>query len=289
MKHYIKLARPFTLLAPAVGFVCGSVMARGGGDAGLSAAVWVGAAAGALINAFSNALNQIHDLGIDRINRPERPLPSGALTVARARVFCAVTLAASLAMAYAVRPRLVPVFAGAAFLTWLYSAPPARLKRWWAAGNLSIALARGVLVPVAGWAAVAPPDRPDPWAAGAVLGLFLFGAAGTKDFADAPGDRAAGVRSLPVALGPARAARIMAPFLVVPFLLIPLFIQYHLLARAAMPVTALALYGAFVAFIMLKHYRSDDVTSDSRAVWILMYLLLMLAQVAVAVCYAAGG
>ena len=56
-----------------------------------------------------------------------------------------------------------------------------------------------------------------------------------------------------------------------------------------MPATALSLYGAFVAFIMLKHYKNDDVTSDSRAVWNHMYLLLMLAQAAFAVCYVADG
>jgi 4-hydroxybenzoate polyprenyltransferase len=31
----------------------------------------------AVLNAASNALNQIYDLEIDRVNKPLRPLPSG--------------------------------------------------------------------------------------------------------------------------------------------------------------------------------------------------------------------
>ena len=38
----------------------------------------------ALLNAGNNALNQIYDLEIDRVNKPKRPLTSGRLTIAQA-------------------------------------------------------------------------------------------------------------------------------------------------------------------------------------------------------------
>ena len=35
----------------------------------------------ATLNAASNVLNQVHDLDLDRINKPERPIPSGAVSI----------------------------------------------------------------------------------------------------------------------------------------------------------------------------------------------------------------
>ena len=44
----------------------------------------------AVLNAASNAINQIYDLEIDRINKPQRPLPSGRLTMREAWIFTLV-------------------------------------------------------------------------------------------------------------------------------------------------------------------------------------------------------
>ena len=281
------LARPGTLAAPLVGFYCGAVMAWQATAPGqpLPERVWLGALGGVLLNAFSNALNQIFDIGIDRINRPERPLPAGRLNRVHAGVFAFICLAEALALGALLSRALLAVFAAAALCTVLYSVPPARFKRHWLPAHVVMAAARGLLIPVAGWAAVAPPLRPDPWAAGAVLFLFVLGAAATKDFADMPGDRANGIRTLPVVFGPAAAARIIAPFLIVPFLLIPALTNNGWLAPQVRALSALALYGAFVAVLMIRGQVRPRQGKGSRAVWVHMYILLMLAQVGFAVCY----
>jgi 4-hydroxybenzoate polyprenyltransferase len=283
IRDIIALTRPFTLLAPLVGFYCGAIMAWQSALPGAEfpPRVWLGAAGGVLLNIFSNAVNQIYDLEIDRINRPERPLPSGRLKVWHAWVVALACLAEALALGALLSRELLLVFAAAALCTWLYSAPPARFKRHWLPAHAVMAAARGLLIPAAGWAAVAPLSHPDPWAAGAVLFLFVLGAAATKDFADMPGDSANGIKTLPVAFGPARAARMIAPFLVIPFLLIPGFTNAGWLDPATRPLTALALYGAFVAVLMIRGQAAP-----SRAAWVHMYLLLMLAQAGFAVCYA---
>ena len=54
----------------------------------------IGSAMAALLNAGNNALNQIYDLEIDRVNKPKRPLTSGRLTVAQAWWFTNVDLCA---------------------------------------------------------------------------------------------------------------------------------------------------------------------------------------------------
>ncbi|MCF7827145.1 MAG: geranylgeranylglycerol-phosphate geranylgeranyltransferase, partial [Candidatus Marinimicrobia bacterium] len=46
------------------------------------------------INAGGNIINDIYDLEIDRINRPDRPLPSGAMSVKQARIYLIFLFAA---------------------------------------------------------------------------------------------------------------------------------------------------------------------------------------------------
>ena len=60
----------------------------------------------ALLNAGNNALNQIYDLDIDRVNKPKRPLPSGRLTIAQVWWFTNITYALALALAWLVVPDL---------------------------------------------------------------------------------------------------------------------------------------------------------------------------------------
>jgi len=46
--------------------------------------VVLGSACASFLNAANNALNQIYDLEIDRINKPKRPLVTGELSIRQA-------------------------------------------------------------------------------------------------------------------------------------------------------------------------------------------------------------
>ena len=82
----LEFSRPFTLVAPALGFASGAATAYGA----VPRETWhtdvllypiLGLTMAAVLNGASNALNQIYDLEIDRVNKPKRPLPSGRLSV----------------------------------------------------------------------------------------------------------------------------------------------------------------------------------------------------------------
>src|SRR5438046_4907817 len=90
VKSYIKLARPFTLLPPLFGIISGAVCAWGSAHnpdpsravtASVILTVALGSLCASFLNAASNALNQICDLEIDRINKPSRPLVTGAISL----------------------------------------------------------------------------------------------------------------------------------------------------------------------------------------------------------------
>ena len=68
-----EFSRPFTLVAPALGFASGAATAAGAFPRealtqGLIVYPLIGLLMAAVLNAASNALNQIYDLDIDRIN-----------------------------------------------------------------------------------------------------------------------------------------------------------------------------------------------------------------------------
>ena len=206
-RTYLELGRPFTLVAPALGFLSGGLTALGAAPpeplsmASLTYPL-IGSLMAAVLNAGNNALNQIYDLEIDRINKPKRPLPSGRVSTSDAWVFAAVTYLLALVLAWLVAPggrhECFWIVLVAVICTFIYSMPPLRTKRLGIWANITIAIPRGVLLKVAGWSSVKTIVGIEPWYIGAIFGLFLLGATTTKDFADMEGDRLGGCRTLPI-------------------------------------------------------------------------------------------
>lgn len=290
---YWELARPFTLIAPALGMFTGSVIALGAIPQvpltpWVAAKIALGTLMAAVLNAASNALNQVTDLEADRINKPGRPIPSGRMTVPEALRAAGFLYLLAFLLAAPIGPQVTLLAGTAAVLTVLYSAPPFRLKAVPYLANVVIAVPRGVLLKVAGWACVRDFGRFEPWYIGLVFGLFLLGATTTKDFADMRGDAAAGFRTLPVIHGPRRAAWLIAPFLVLPFLLIPYGLREGFLTGHAgflYGLTALlGVWGAYVVWLMVR--RPDDLArTENHPSWTHMYVMMFVAQVGFALAY----
>src|SRR5262249_30475023 len=168
---YVALARPFTLLPPLLGILSGSVCAFGSVHnpdparrftLAVAATVVLGSLCASLMNAASNAINQIYDLEIDRLNKPGRPLVTGELSLGEAWGFSwvfyvlalvptwlvvpypYVTLAARLRAPVALHETFFIYLAGLLF-TFIYSAPGlGRTKVRGMAANFTIAIPRGI-------------------------------------------------------------------------------------------------------------------------------------------------
>ncbi len=297
LHDYLELSRPFTLVAPALGFLSGGLTAIGAApyepwSPWLVIYPVLGALMAAVLNAASNTLNQIYDLDIDRINKPRRPLPEGRIPLRAAWIFTWVTYAVALALAWLVAPagrhECFWIVLAATVLTVVYSAPPARTKRFGIWANVTIAIPRGVLLKVAGWSSVKTVMGVEPWFIGAIFGLFLLGACTTKDFADMEGDARGGCRTLPIVYGVRRAAWMISPSFVVPFLLIVagtetgvLTGNYWLLHALGAVMTA---YGLYVCYLMLRHPESLAV-EENHVSWAHMYRMMFVAQVGFALAY----
>jgi 4-hydroxybenzoate polyprenyltransferase len=299
LKAYVDLARPFTLLPPALGVLSGAVTGWGAGHHKLPITlellipVALGTLMAAVLNSANNAINQIYDLAIDRVNKPKRPLPTGALTMGEAWAFTLVSFAVAWALAWPVAPagrrECFWIVVVTTFLCWAYSAPPLRTKRRGMWANVTIAIPRGVLLKVAGWSTVKTVLGLEPWYIGAVFGLFLLGASTTKDFADIEGDRADGCQTLPILYGVTKAAWIIAPFFVLPFALIPLGVWTGTLTGNARLLLILGptliLYGIYTVYLLLKN-PEDLARTENHPSWTHMYLMMMVAQIGFALAYA---
>lgn len=278
--------RPFTLLAPSVGVLAGAMIGSRGWPP--LSTLW-GVASAAFLNAASNGVNQIFDLDIDRLNKPDRVLPSGRLSLLEAKMSTLFFFLLSFLAAWAVpNKQFFIIVLLAAGITFFYSSPPLRVKRFPFLSNLWIAIPRGTLLMVSGWAAVRDIWEKEAWFIGGVFGLFVFGATTTKDFSDVEGDRRYGCRTLPDLLGFRGAALFMAPFLIFPFLALPFGKSLDVLKAPAGALwflgIFLSLWGCYVTRLILR--KPEALAVDRNHVsWKHMYLILMAAQAGLAWAY----
>jgi chlorophyll synthase len=279
---YGELLRPFTLIVPAVGFLCGAIMAFGRIPPLI---IWVlGISCTVSLNAASNLNNQYFDRKIDEINKPYRPLPLGKVSPKQVMRLAICFYLMALILAYTVNIQFFIISVSAALISFFYSAPPFRLKRYTFFSNLVIALPRGLLLIVAGWSSVRSVFVFEPWFVGGIFFLYLLGAAATKDFADIKGDAKFGINTLPVVYGPQETAKMISPFLVIPFLLIPLGVILKIIRLTSLPLTMLAIWGLYIRKLLLKNPQALTIEANHVS-WKHMYLLLVTGQIGFAIAY----
>ncbi|MRR09580.1 geranylgeranylglycerol-phosphate geranylgeranyltransferase [bacterium] len=171
------------------------------------------AASAMLLAGGGNALNDCHDLAIDRINRPRRPLPAGLVTPEAAALAGTVMMTAGVGIGFVAGAGLGLLAAAGAVLLWAYAAHG---KRMALAGNLLVAVVAGSAffyggLAVGNWRLATYP-------AGFALLMHLAREI-VKDVQDEPGDRAAGARTTAIALGKRRSLAVAAAALGLLFLL----------------------------------------------------------------------
>ena len=136
---YLELLRPVNVAIALVSIAVATILA------GMSLTAWpqmvLAMLAGGLIAGGANAINDYFDVAIDAVNRPNRPLPRGALTRQDAlRVWWAVSLV-GISLNVFLNSGALAIASLAVLLLYLYSA---RLKRTVLWGNLTVALMTGM-------------------------------------------------------------------------------------------------------------------------------------------------
>jgi len=219
--------------------------------------------------------NDLFDQKIDRITNPTRPLTRGVFTTEEYGMIGWGALGLSLFLAMVVNGTAGFLLLGYHALTWLYNAPPLRLKRFPLVATFIAAVASFLIVMI-GVVLVSPSENgvQFPFALGAFLvGVFTV-VLPLKDFKDIPGDRADGVYTLPVLLGE-RWSRILIGG--------GTFLAY-LLSVAIFHAPALWWWavacGGLSFWMIIMSTRSRWITPHTIFWWVLVVVTLYVARIA---------
>jgi chlorophyll synthase len=218
--------------------------------------------AGPLVCAMSQAINDWYDRHVDAINEPHRPIPSGRVPGLWGLYIAGIWSLLSLAVAAVLGAWVLVATVVGLVLAWAYSAPPLRLKRngWW--GNAACGFSYEGLAWVTGAAAMLGGNLPSNQVLVLAV-LYSIGAHGImtlNDFKAIKGDSQMGIRSLPVSLGPQRAAQVACAIMLVPqFVVIGLLLSWGQIVPAAI-VVALMVGQA----LLMRRFLREPI---AKAIW----------------------
>ncbi len=217
-KLRLQLMKPITWIPLLWGVICGAA-ASGNFHWEISnvfASIICMIMSGPLLAGYTQTINDYYDREIDAINEPNRPIPSGAISLTQVKVQIWVLLLLGLLFAYGLdtwaghsTPSVLLLALGGSFVSFIYSAPPLKLKQNGWLGNYALGASYIAL----------------PWWAGQALfghltwttalltlsySLAGLGIAVVNDFKSVEGDKALGLNSLPVVFGIKNASFISA-------------------------------------------------------------------------------
>jgi geranylgeranylglycerol-phosphate geranylgeranyltransferase len=161
------------------------------------------ALSGAITGAAGNVINDIYDVEIDKINRPDRVLVSGKVGTRLAVIFYFLLVTTSLILSYIISIQNLLIVLGATILVFIYSK---YFKRLPLAGNLIVATVTGFAFIYGGVAVGNYSENIFP-------SLFAFMTTLireiVKDIEDMEGDSSFFVNSFPIAYGITKAKRLI--------------------------------------------------------------------------------
>lgn len=223
--------------------------------------------AGPLLTGYTQVINDWYDRHIDAINEPYRPIPSGLVTETDVKVQITVLLVLGFAVSAGLDlwaghewPVNTALTTFGVFVAYIYSAPPLKLKQNGWLGSYALGAS---YISLPWWAGQALFGTLD-WKV-MVLTLFYslagLGIAIVNDFKSVEGDRATGMKSLPVMFGVDTAKWICVGMIDV----------FQLLVAAALLVEGEQYYAAGIAALVLpqmffqaKYFLKDPIANDVK-------------------------
>jgi len=258
-----RLFRPELPFAAGVTVLMGEIVALGGLPPWREALL--GFTCAFLLSASALILNDVFDLEVDRINVPERPLPSGAVSVREAVGLSVIITLGGLAAALSICP-VVLLFGIIIWLIgFLYNW---KFKRSGLPGNLMVATSVAACF-ILGGMTVGDPANKLVWLL--ALGAFLIDLAEeiAGDAMDMEGDRLRGSRSLALQFGRSTALRVSAGIFILLFLLTPLPLIFDWMGIEYLLAILVADSGLiYFTIMLLRSQNSKEGVSAIRGIYL---------------------
>jgi homogentisate phytyltransferase/homogentisate geranylgeranyltransferase len=203
-----RFSRPHTLIGSAVSISCLFILAT---DQILEwpGKFWLALISALTCNIFITGYNQLVDIDLDRINKPDLPLAAGSLSLKQGKLIIYSALIISLIAAAIASKGLLALIMTISIIGFLYSWKSTYLKKSHPLAAFAITAVRGILVNL-GFYSFFTGFGPiqeipiDIWLLTGFVVLFSLGISWFKDIPDVDGDIRADVGSLAIKMGISR-------------------------------------------------------------------------------------
>jgi 4-hydroxybenzoate polyprenyltransferase len=272
---FIRLVRPFTLLAPII--VSMSIMISSFYYSGRYDIYTVflntiipASLSLSILNGASNALNQASDFKSDLISKSYRPIPKGIVSIKEACIISIILYLISIYISTLIHTIFSFYLIIISIFTITYSIYP-RMKNYLFFNQLWVAIPRGLLGVLASWSVFNYNLQLLPIIIGFISTLFLIGGSITKDIIDKDADKRNGTITLINSYGIKKAAIISFPFLFYPFIIIPLLINNGLIESYLWFLTYFSIPGYLIFYLMVRDNSKSKFLENTSA-WTFMYI-----------------
>ena len=242
---YISLLRPLNCAITFISVLVGSWVGK---EIEISSSIIIAGTIGFSVCAFGNIVNDIFDIEIDRINCPNRPLPSGRVKKETAIIMALAFLLFATVLTFKLKFYPAMIVALASSLLFLYAIFFKRTPF----ANLIVGLVAGLSFIFGGFITEN------------YYSLFPFFFAIlihlareiVKDVIDIKGDQAFKINSLPILLGPEKALRIAGIVLVLLLAIIPLPFILRILNLRYLLISIIGAYPLII-WTIIKLFRAS--------------------------------
>ena len=262
MNPYIEILRPGNALMGAISIILVALI-----DKTISIPVVLAMLAVFFETAAGNVINDYFDYKIDLINKPDRPIPSGRISLKNGRNYGYFLFFMGTVCGFFISyltnnwiPFSIVLFADVVLYLYAY-----KLKSTPLLGNLTVGFMTGFGFVFGGFSI----NNPTIIMTSIFLGFFALVMTTAreiiKDIEDIEGDKADGARTLPILIGAKKPAILAAILIVVDSALCPLLYYYHVFGILYLPVIAIAVVlFIYSAIIILKSQEREVAAKASK-------------------------
>ncbi|WP_304091724.1 UbiA family prenyltransferase [Methanobrevibacter gottschalkii] len=262
MNPYIEILRPGNALMSAISIILVALI-----DKTISIPVVLAMLAVFFETAAGNVINDYFDYKIDLINKPDRPIPSGRISLKNGRNYGYFLFFMGTVCGFFISyltnnwiPFAIVLFADVVLYLYAY-----KLKSTPLLGNLTVGFMTGFGFVFGGFSI----NNPTIIMTSIFLGFFALVMTTAreiiKDIEDIEGDKADGARTLPILIGAKKPAILAAILIVVDSALCPLLYYYQVFGILYLPVIAIAVVlFIYSAIIILKSQEREVAAKASK-------------------------
>ena len=260
MNPYLEILRPGNALMGAISIILIAII-----DKTISIPIVLAMMTVFFETAAGNVINDYFDYNIDLINKPERPIPSGRISLENGKRYAYLLFAAGTVCGFLISyltanwiPFIIVLIADVVLYLYAY-----KLKATPLIGNLAVGFMTGFGFVFGGFTI----NNPSIVMTSIFLGFFAFVMTTAreiiKDIEDIEGDRKDGARTLPILIGKKKPAILATILIIIDCALCPLLYIYHIFGVLYLVIIAVAVIIFIYSAILIMKSQEESVAHKS--------------------------